>query len=53
MPIVIRLKGYKIYFWVNEGQPIEPIHVHISKIPQANATKLWLLSSGKNKNSEQ
>ncbi len=27
MPVVIRLFGYKIYFWTNEGNPLEPVHV--------------------------
>ncbi len=32
--------GYKIYFWTNEGD--EPIHVHVSRQPQKNATKFWI-----------
>ena len=49
MPVVIRLFGYKIYFWTNEGKPLEPLHVHIAKKPHQNATKVWILSSGKTK----
>ena len=33
---------------MDEGKPLEPIHVHISEgIPRANATKVWLTQSGK------
>lgn len=38
--------GYHIYFWSNEGEPLEPIHVHISKTPHQNATKYWVLQDG-------
>ena len=46
MPIFMELFGYGIYFWSNEGNPLEPIHVHVSKSPHSNATKIWLLSDG-------
>ncbi|MBQ7479405.1 MAG: DUF4160 domain-containing protein [Selenomonadaceae bacterium] len=23
--------GYAIYFWLNENEPLEPVHVHIAK----------------------
>lgn len=38
--------GYHIYFWSNEGEPLEPIHVHFSKVPHPNSTKCWILSDG-------
>ena len=39
--------GYAIYFWLNEGNPTEPIHVHVSKGRQTvNATKIWITKSG-------
>lgn len=46
-----------MYFWANEGEPIEPVHVHVSQgSPQANATKIWITKAGKcllsNNNSE-
>jgi len=48
MPQLFRISGYRIYFWTNEGDPIEPIHVHISEgNPSSNTTKIWILSSGK------
>ena len=46
MPVIIRIFGYKIYFFVDEGAPLEPIHVHISEKPHKNATKIWILSNG-------
>jgi len=31
---------------VNEGMPLEPLHVHISKNYHHNATKIWITSTG-------
>ncbi|MCL2421093.1 MAG: DUF4160 domain-containing protein [Defluviitaleaceae bacterium] len=43
MPQVFKVGAYVIYFWANEGQPLEPIHVHVSQgIPSENATKIWI-----------
>ena len=48
MPQVFRVGSYWVYFWSNEGEPREPIHVHISQgSPQANATKVWITKAGK------
>jgi hypothetical protein len=48
MPQVIKIGAYVIFFWLDEGRPLEPIHVHIAKgVPRANATKVWLTQSGK------
>ncbi|MBR7063644.1 MAG: DUF4160 domain-containing protein [Treponema sp.] len=45
MPSILRIGSYVIYFWSNELN--EPIHVHVNKgVPCANATKVWLTSSG-------
>ena len=39
--------GYVIYFWINEGAPLEPVHVHVAKgTPTQNATKIWLTQEG-------
>ena len=38
--------GYHIFFWSNEGRPLETIHFHISKHPHSNSTKVWLLEDG-------
>ena len=48
MPQVFKVGSYLIYFWANEGFPLEPIHVHIAEgVPSENATKVWLTKSGK------
>ena len=48
MPQVFKIGSYWIYFWANEGEPIEPIHVHVAEgAPQSNATKIWITSAGK------
>ncbi len=48
MPQLLRIGPYIIYFWSNENMPLEPIHVHIAKgKATANATKLWITSTGK------
>ncbi len=36
--------GYAIYFWIADGE--EPVHVHVSKTPQKNATKFWITGRG-------
>jgi hypothetical protein len=48
MPQIFRIGSYVVYFWANEGNPIEPIHVHVAEgraVP--NATKIWITSKGK------
>lgn len=48
MPQIFRIGPYSIYFWSNEGDPLEPIHVHISEGRATNtATKLQITSTGK------
>jgi len=32
--------GYYIYFWIGDG--VEPVHVHVAKKQQPNATKFWV-----------
>lgn len=47
MPQIFKMGEYYIYFWTNENDPLEPIHVHVVKgSPSANATKIWITSSG-------
>ena len=47
MPQVFKVGSYWIYFWSNENEPLEPIHVHISQgNPSANSTKVWITKSG-------
>ena len=48
MPQIFRIGAFLVYFWANEGSPLEPIHVHISKgIPTDNSTKVWITENGK------
>ena len=48
MPQIFRIGPYIIYFWSNENEPLEPVHVHIVEgRATANATKIWIASSGK------
>jgi len=37
-----------VYFWINESNPLEPVHVHIVQVrPIPDATKVWITRSGK------
>ncbi|MBQ0050750.1 MAG: DUF4160 domain-containing protein [Treponema sp.] len=48
MPQVFSIGSFKIYFWTNEGNPKEPVHVHVSEgIPSENATKIWITKESK------
>lgn len=48
MPQIFRIGSYIVYFWSNENNPLEPVHVHITEgKATANATKIWITSSGK------
>ena len=48
MPQVLRIGPYSVYFWSNENDPLEPIHVHISEgKATADSTKIWITSAGK------
>ena len=40
MPVVFREAGYRFFFYSNEGDPREPIHVHIRGHGQD--AKIWL-----------
>ena len=46
MPQVFRIGSYWVYFWTNENDPLEPVHVSQGK-PMANAAKIWITSRGK------
>lgn len=41
MPTIFWEKGYKFHFYSNEGDPREPVHVHVAKRGEGDA-KLWL-----------
>ena len=40
MPLVFRHNGYRFHFFSNEGDPREPVHVHVTK--DGNDAKFWL-----------
>lgn len=43
MPQVFKIGPYRIYFWSNEKDPLEPVHVHIVEgEPRKDATKVWI-----------
>lgn len=47
MPKLFKIGPYAVYFWSNEGEPLECVHVHIAEgRPSANATKVWITKSG-------
>ena len=56
MPNLGQVLGYSLYFSAREGNPLEPVHVHVGFKPSENNTKFWLLRDGtvklayKNKN---
>ena len=44
---LIDFLGYAISFWLNENEPLEPVHVHVAKgKPTPNATKVWITRNG-------
>ena len=48
MPQIFKIGAYLVYFWANEGIPLEPIHVHVSTgTPSANSTKIWITKAGR------
>lgn len=40
MPVILRYRGYRFFFYSNEGDPTEPLHVHVRK--GERAAKFWL-----------
>ncbi len=47
MPQVFKVGSYWVYFWGNENEPLEPIHVHVAQgAPNSNATKIWITKAG-------
>ena len=48
VPRVFKVGSYWVYFWSNENDPLEPVHVHVSQgAPSGNATKIWITRAGK------
>ena len=40
MPIVFRDRGFRFFFYSNEGSPREPVHIHVEK--DDVEAKFWL-----------
>lgn len=40
MPVVFHWNGYRFHFFSNEGNPREPVHVHVTK--GRPTAKFWL-----------
>ncbi|SFU12615.1 DUF4160 domain-containing protein [Mesorhizobium sp. YR577] len=40
MPVVFRYKGFRFLFYSNEGDPREPVHIHVLK--DSVDAKFWL-----------
>ena len=40
MPVILRNDGFRLLFYSNEGDPREPMHVHVLK--SGCEAKLWL-----------
>lgn len=47
MPQVFKIGPWLVYFWLNESEPLEPVHVHVAqKKPEKDATKIWITKAG-------
>jgi hypothetical protein len=40
MPVVFRERGFRFFFYSNEGSPREPVHIHVEK--DDVEAKFWL-----------
>ena len=40
MPVVFREGGFEFYFYSNEGNPREPLHIHVRR--SGDRAKVWL-----------
>jgi hypothetical protein len=40
MPVILRYKGYTFFFFSNECEPREPLHVHVRK--SGSSAKFWV-----------
>ena len=41
MPTIFRERGFRFFFYSNEGSPREPVHVHVEK--DDVEAKFWLI----------
>lgn len=48
VPQIFKIGSYWVFFWSNEGDPLEPVHVHVCQgTPYGGATKIWITRAGK------
>lgn len=40
MPVVLRYEGFRFFFYSNEGDPLEPAHIHVRAA--GKEAKFWL-----------
>ena len=40
MPVVFRWRGFRFHFFSTEGDPREPVHIHVSR--EGAKAKFWL-----------
>jgi hypothetical protein len=40
MPVVLRERGFRLFFYSNEGSPREPVHIHVEN--SGIEAKFWL-----------
>lgn len=40
MPVILRCKGFAFFFYSNEGNPLEPAHIHVRNAE--GEAKFWL-----------
>jgi hypothetical protein len=40
MPVVLRISGFRFFFYSNEGEPREPVHIHVRQ--GGAVAKFWL-----------
>jgi hypothetical protein len=40
MPLVLLFNGYRFFFYSNEGNPLEPCHIHVRK--GSSIAKFWV-----------
>jgi len=40
MPVVFKYNGYRFFFYSNEGDPLEPLHIHVRK--GESVAKFWI-----------
>ncbi len=41
MPVVLQYKGYRFFFFSNEDNPLEPLHIHVRK--GEAVAKFWVV----------